>query len=427
MTDKRQDQSEKDDQASQNKGFKMRGDKPKPTQVNKPLVWGVGIVVLLIIVVIFVEALSPREQQQDKASINHSSPAKTGGSGGGVSKLPGSYSDSSIKKYLPDQQNKQLKQQLQNLQSSQSSLKRQLEQLQQEKSQQHQPRHRQSPEKKQAIMSGLYFPGGNPSKQKNQQGSQNSSKTQSSKKGSGKGSGGSESDYEKQNMQQEKINFLKDSSDQDQGDIYNKHGVVKPVSPYEIQAGSILPATLMTAINTSLPGKAVAIVRRDIYDSVHGQHLLIPKGSKIIGQYLSQVSYGQTRVLIKFKRIIRPNGSSILINNAPGADLFGQAGMKGSVDNHWSRILGASVLSTTLSLGAGAVAQGARNSGQEYPSSTENAVNSAGSNVSQIGQKITDRAMNIQPTIKLPAGYEFNIIVNKDMILPPMGQGGETR
>lgn len=428
MTDKKQDQDKQDSNSQgQNKqsSFKMRGDKPKPTQVNKPLVWGVGVVVLLLITIIFVEALSPRQQEQQQSHIKHSSTSNTGSAKGGVNSLPSGYSNSqALKKYLPNQ-DQQLKQKLQQLQSSQSSLKNQLQQLKQQKSQP--PQHHeqsQSPEQKQATMSGLFFPGGNPKKQKQnkKQSSSGSGQSQAQKSG---GSKQPQSDYEKQNMQDEKIDFLK-SSDQDTGDIYNTHGEVKPVSKYEVQAGSLIPATLMTAINTSLPGEAVAIVRRDIYDSVHGRYLLVPKGSKIIGQYQSKVSYGQSRVLIKFQRIIRPDGSSILLNNAPGADLFGQAGMQGSVDNHWGQVISAAVLSTTLSVGAGAVAQSTRGSGQEYPSSSENAINSAGGNISKVGQKITKRAINVQPTIKLPAGYEFNIIVNKDMILPPMGHGGRT-
>lgn len=414
---------DKQDQSQQDKGFKMRAERPRPTQVNKPLVWGIGVLVLLILVAVFVEALSPSDQEQQQAQINHSSPNKNGASGSDVDSLPSSYSSSNLKQYLPDQQDKQLKQQLQQLKSSQSSLRSELQHLREQQQQKQPQQHRQtqSPEQKQATMSGLYFPGGNPPKQSDKKQKSDQSSSESDKHG-GK-QGGSESSYAKQNMQDEKIDFL-NSSDQDKGQIYNTHGVVKPVSPYEVQAGSILPATLMTAINTSLPGEVVAIIRRDIYDSVHGKHLLIPKGSKLIGQYQSKVSYGQSRVLIKFNRIIRPNGSSIQLNNAPGADLFGQAGMQGNVDNHWGRIIGAAVLSTTLSVGSGAVAQGTRSDGQEYPGAAENAINAAGGNISKVGQKITKRAINIQPTIKLPAGYEFNIIVNKDMILPPMGHGG---
>lgn len=420
MTDDNQNQSS-------NSGFKMRGDKPKPTQLNKPLVWGVGIMVLLIIVAIFVGALSPRDQHHQETKINHSSPNKQGASGSEVETLPGSYTDSDVKKYMLDNQDQALKQQLQQLRSSQSQLKSQLSQLKHQNRNRNRNQNRESPQQKQAKMSGLYFPGGNPPKHppnKQKQADSDHSRHGGRNRGDNSDDQSSQDSYSAQNMQKKKIDFLKDSDDNDQGDIYNTHGVVKPISPYEIQAGSILPATLMTAINTSLPGNAVAIVRRDIYDSVHGAHLLIPKGSKLIGQYQSQVSYGQTRVLIKFNRVIRPNGSSIQINNAPGADLFGQAGMKGEVDNHWSRIISASVLSTTISLGAGAVSQSAATSGQEFPNSTQNAVNNAGSSISQVGQKVTDRAINIQPTIKLPPGYEFNIIVNKDMVLPPMGQGG---
>lgn len=223
--------------------------------------------------------------------------------------------------------------------------------------------------------------------------------------------------YNEQNMQGQKNNFLQNKSQE--GDIYNKYSLVKPVSPYEIQAGAIISATLLTTINTSLPGDVVAQVRQDIFDTVKGKYLLIPKGSRLLGRYDSSVSYGQERILIVFTRIIRPDGSSIQLSNFTGSDDLGSSGFAADVNNHWGRVLGAATISTMLSFGAGVVAD--RNTGTNpyYPSAQQGALVGGAAGIVQAGQTITNRAINIQPALSVPAGFNFNVIVNKDMILEP--------
>ena len=226
--------------------------------------------------------------------------------------------------------------------------------------------------------------------------------------------------YTQQNMQTQKNNFLQNT--QTQGDVYNQYNMITPKSPYEVQAGTIVAANLLTAINTSLPGDIISQVRQDVYDSVSGKYLLIPKGSKLLGKYDSSVAYGQERILIGFDRIVRPDGSSIQLSNFTGSDAAGSSGLMAGVDNHWSKILGAATISTMLSFGAGVAADHNSGSNPYYPGAQQSGIAGAASGISQTGQTITNRAIDIQPTLTVPAGFNFTVIVNKDMILKPYVQ-----
>lgn len=211
--------------------------------------------------------------------------------------------------------------------------------------------------------------------------------------------------------------------------IYDMHNVVKPYSKYLLQAGSVIPATLINGINTTHVGTIFAQVSSDVYDTVTGKYLLIPRGSKVVGEYSANVRQGQQRVLIEFGRLLRPDGSSILLSRARGADAMGNAGIDGNVDNHWMRIIGAATLSTVLTAGAaiGSNAVSSRFSNRNYPSSYENAISGAANAINSVGQRITDRTMEIQPTITIPAGTPFFITVRRDMTLTPCRREGAAR
>ncbi len=390
--------------------LKLRAEKPKPTQLNKPLVWGVFLLILLLVVVVLVSALQTDRHAANAVSINHDFTTTVPQD---VDKLPNSYS-SNLAAYLPKQKSaipEALKKELMSLQQQQSTLEKRLAALQKKPQR---PVDESNPLTEQAMHSGIFFPGSAPMSNKQQTATTAAKQTKA-----GSSAGGKETAYQQQNMQSQKTSFLK-SSEQDTADIYNEHKMVAPVSPYEVQAGSLIPAVLLTAVNTSLPGEVVARVRSDVYSSVTGQFLLIPQGSKLIGDYDTQVSYGQRRVLIVFTRIIRPDGTSILLSKSPGSDLFGQAGVEGTVNNHWGRVIGSAVLSTILSLGTSAAATNSfPSNSQYYMSPGQNALLGAAGNLSNIGSKMTSQQMNIQPTLVIPTGYEFNIIVNKDMVMRP--------
>lgn len=198
---------------------------------------------------------------------------------------------------------------------------------------------------------------------------------------------------------------------------YVSGGVKKALSPYEIKAGTIIPASLVTGLNSDLPGDVIAQVRENVYDTVSGNYLLIPQGSKLIGKYNSRVTYGQKRAQVAWTRLIRPDGSSISLESMPGVDLAGYSGFSDKVDNHFDRLLGGVLLSSVLSVGTTASA-GNYDSYEDRSLSQVFAAN-AGDEMASAGNKITRKNLDIQPTIKIRPGFSVNVLVNKDMIVPP--------
>lgn len=154
-----------------------------------------------------------------------------------------------------------------------------------------------------------------------------------------------------------------------------------------------------------------------MFDTVTGNHLLLPQGTKVIGEYDSRIVYGQERVLIVWTRLILPNGKSISLEGMPGVDLSGSAGLTDQVNNHWGRLITGVVLSSLLGAGA-QIAQG-RTYNSLDPSYGELATQGFAQNMNQVGQQITRKDLNIQPTIEIRQGFRFNIFVNKDVTLEP--------
>jgi type IV secretion system protein VirB10 len=200
-------------------------------------------------------------------------------------------------------------------------------------------------------------------------------------------------------------------------DDYLANALRPPESPWEVKAGTVIPAALLTAINSDLPGEIIAQVTEPIYDHVTGRTVLIPQGSRLIGQYDSQIAYGQERALIAWNRIVMPDGRSINIGSMEGADLTGASGLKDQVDGHFWQLARGVLLSTVFSVGAASAQDASARSSGSF------VINSAGSGVSaeaqQVGSQITSRDLNRQPTIKIRAGWPLRVLVNKDMILAP--------
>ncbi len=128
--------------------------------------------------------------------------------------------------------------------------------------------------------------------------------------------------------------------------------VTAPASPFVLQAGAVIPAALITGIRSDLPGQITAQVTEPVYDSPTGRILLVPQGTRIIGQYDNNVQFGQRRVLLIWNRLIFPNGRSIVLERQPGADSQGYAGLEDGVDYHWGELFKAALLSTILSVGS---------------------------------------------------------------------------
>jgi type IV secretion system protein TrbI len=214
-----------------------------------------------------------------------------------------------------------------------------------------------------------------------------------------------------QNGQDRKLAFVNASVDRR---TTSPDRVVAPASSYVVQAGNIIPASLITGIRSDLPGQITAQVTENIYDSPTGYFLLIPQGARLIGIYDSQVAFGQSRVLLVWTRLIMPNGRGIVLERQPGANTGGYAGLEDEVDNHWGALFKAAALSTLLGVGS------------ELGSTTGTGGNSdvitalrrgSSDTLNQTGQKVVQRNLNIQPTLTIRPGFPVRVIVNRDLVL----------
>jgi type IV secretory pathway VirB10-like protein len=190
----------------------------------------------------------------------------------------------------------------------------------------------------------------------------------------------------------------------------------RPASPFVIQAGTVIPAALITGIRSDLPGQITAQVTETVYDSPTGRAKLVPQGSRLIGIYDSQVAFGQSRVLLVWTRLIMPDGRSIVLERQQGSDTGGYSGLEDEVDNHWIELFKAALLSTILGVGA------ELGSGADSGSNTDilQALRfSAANSLNQTGQQVVRRNLNIQPTLTIRPGFPVRVIVNRDLVLEP--------
>ncbi len=190
--------------------------------------------------------------------------------------------------------------------------------------------------------------------------------------------------------------------------------VTPPASPWILQAGSVIPAALITGIRSDLPGQITAQVTENVYDSPTGSLLLIPQGTRIIGQYDDGVTFGQRRVLLVWNRLILPGGRSIVLERLPGADASGYAGLEDGVDYHWWDLMKAAGLSTLLAVGT------------ELATSDEDRLiaairDGAQDTVNQAGQQIVQRQLQVAPTLTIRPGFPVRIIVTRDLVFEPAG------
>ena len=190
-----------------------------------------------------------------------------------------------------------------------------------------------------------------------------------------------------------------------------------PRSPYELRAGFLIPGTLISGINSQLPGQIMAQTSQDIFDTATGKYKLFPQGSRLVGTYSSEVAYGQARVLVAWQRIIFPDGKAMDIGAMPGADSAGYAGFKDQVDNHYVRIFGSALLMSAITAGV-AYSQQNQNTGTVYAPNAQSMMSSAlGQQLGQATVQMITKNMNIAPTLEIRPGYRFNILVTKDLTL----------
>jgi type IV secretion system protein VirB10 len=210
--------------------------------------------------------------------------------------------------------------------------------------------------------------------------------------------------------QQHKLDFLNGRAT---GGIYNRHSLRDPVSPYQIMAGTVIAAALVTGLNSDLPGGVIAQVTENIFDSVTGETLLIPSGSRLIGSYDHVVAFGQSRALVVWRRIIMPDGSSIEIDNLPATDAAGYAGVEDEVDFHPWRLIKGIALATLLGVGTELTfGSGEDELVRALRQSTQQSTNEA-------GQRLVEKNLDIPPTITVRPGWPLRVIVAKDLVLRP--------
>jgi type IV secretory pathway VirB10-like protein len=188
--------------------------------------------------------------------------------------------------------------------------------------------------------------------------------------------------------------------------------IMAPASPYLLQAGAVIPAAMITGIRSDLPGQITAQVTENVYDSPTGSLLLIPQGTRIIGQYDAGVTFGQRRVLLVWNRLILPNGRSIVLERQPGADASGYAGLEDGVDYHWWDLMKAAGLSTLLGIGT------------ELATDDEDRLirairDGAQDTINQAGQQIVQRQLQVAPTLTIRPGFPVRVIVTRDLVLEP--------
>jgi len=230
--------------------------------------------------------------------------------------------------------------------------------------------------------------------------------------------------YDSQNMQDRKEAFLTAARKAEKGN-YLESTRTAPISRFELKAGWDIPAILEQALNSDLPGEIKALVRENVYDTASGRHLLIPQGSRLVGSYDSRVSYGQNGLQVAWSRILYPDASSINLEGMSGQDAKGFSGLRYDVDNHYKRLLGFGLM-TSLFSASFQLSQSRRGGLLGYPSTTEVTGSAVGRELSQLGADVTRRNLNVQPTIKVPIGYRFNVRVNRDILFDgPYRRGRE--
>jgi type IV secretion system protein TrbI len=190
--------------------------------------------------------------------------------------------------------------------------------------------------------------------------------------------------------------------------------LISPASTHTLHAGSVIAAALVTGIRSDIPGQVTAQVTQNVYDSVTGQHLLIPQGSKLIGQYDAEISFGQSRALLVWNRLILPDGRSIILERLPAADPQGYAGLEDRVSYHWGRVAKAAILSTVLGIGA-ELGNGSNNDiARAIREGTQGTLN-------QAGQQIVSRQLDVPPTITIRPGTPVRVMVTRDLVLDDEG------
>jgi type IV secretion system protein VirB10 len=205
---------------------------------------------------------------------------------------------------------------------------------------------------------------------------------------------------------------------------YNGHGdrwkinthLEAPTTPYILRTGAVIPGLLLSAMDAELPGTIIAQVSQDVYDTPTGNYILIPQGSRLVGEYSNAVQYGQSRIFVAWQRIIYPDGSALDIGAMPGADEQGQGGFNDKVDNHFLRIFGSAILMSAVTAATNWATNhnqaGFNSNGYSASSALSEAV---GQQLGQATAHLLEKNLSIAPTLQIRPGYRFNVLAVRDL------------
>jgi type IV secretion system protein VirB10 len=190
--------------------------------------------------------------------------------------------------------------------------------------------------------------------------------------------------------------------------------------PLEIKTGAVIPSVMVTGINSDLPGNIIAQVSQNVWDTGTGRQLLIPQGAKLFGVYDSRVVYGQERVLVAWNRVVFPDGSAFTLGAMPGNDMAGYAGYEDQVNNHYMRIFGSAVLMSLITGGMAysldSMSGDSGNSMNSTPTMQQEMASALAAQLGQTTMQLLQKNLNIKPTLEIRPGYQFNVIVTKDLV-----------
>ena len=214
-------------------------------------------------------------------------------------------------------------------------------------------------------------------------------------------------------------NSLKQFDAKDKGVRWQLNSQVEaPKTPYTLRAGFIIPASLISGINSDLPGQIIGQISQNVYDTATGKYLLLPQGSRLVGSYTSDVAYGQSRVMVAWQRIVFPDGKTLDIGAMPGADGAGYSGFNDQVDNHYLRIFGSAILMSGITAGV-AYSQETNNNGGVYaqPTASSALSEALGQQLGNATAQMISKNLNISPTLEIRPGFRFNVMCIKDLVL----------
>lgn len=187
-----------------------------------------------------------------------------------------------------------------------------------------------------------------------------------------------------------------------------------PRTYYELRAGAVIPALLITGINSELSGQILGQVSQNVYDTATGNHLLIPQGSRLVGVYSSEVAYGQSRVLVAWQRIIFPDGKAFDVGSMSGADSAGYAGFNDKVDNHYVRLFASAFLMSAITAGV-SYSQSNLNNNSNNQRASDALSEALGQQLGNVTTQMIQKNLSISPTLTIREGFRFNVVVSKDL------------